>query len=388
LNSNTSKFVIKYATISTIIISTILLAPLYLYFLILSNIHDAKIELELKSIGRNIIKQMDEFNPKYDDSFMFPRFKSYNAGLYDKNFKPIFTTIKSDIRNYSSGYFSDGDFKYYIIEFIGDKYFNSKYLIVSKIDTNYDVINKILLILLSIIILIFVLSILILKNFSKPFQKINQSLDNFIKDSIHEINTPLSIINANIDLYLLKNEENKYLSRIKSATKTLSTIYNDMDYLIKREIVKYKKEELNFSLFLKERVDYFSEIAKLRNIQLISHIQADVFINFNKSKLERVVDNNLSNAIKYSYENGDVIITLELEESFIIFKVQDFGVGMSNPEKIFDRYYREDLTKGGFGIGLNIVKNIIDDEKIELQLFSKPKNGTTFIYKFNISNNS
>ena len=199
---------------------------------------------------------------------------------------------------------------------------------------------------------------------------------------MHEINTPLSIINVNIDLYKRKFAPNKYLDRIKAAAKTLATIYDDMDYLIKKNKLEYKNESIGLSSFLHERVDYFREVGLLKNIQIDMQSEQEYLLNFNKTKLQRIIDNNLSNAIKYSHENSRVIVALEETENGLAMIFKDEGVGIEDPEKIFDRYYRENQEKGGFGIGLNIVKNIIDEAGITLEITSQLKKGSTFTYTF------
>jgi len=221
-----------------------------------------------------------------------------------------------------------------------------------------------------------------LRNFSRPFEQINLQLDNFIKDSMHEINTPLSIINLNTDLFASKYGDNKYLKRIKSASKTLATIYNDMDYLVKEGRVKYQKSLLDFSQFIQNRVDYFQEIAQLKQIELHTNICPHLEHMFSKTKLQRIVDNTISNAIKYSKDNSSIEIKLYKIEEHIVFEVQDYGVGIKDTDKIFSRYYREDEAKGGFGIGLNIVKKIIDEENIQLKISSIFAKGTNFCYTF------
>ncbi|CAI6151579.1 MAG: hypothetical protein SPLUMA1_SPLUMAMAG1_01307 [uncultured Sulfurimonas sp.] len=146
------------------------------------------------------------------------------------------------------------------------------------------------------------------------FQEMNKQLDNFIKDSMHEINTPLSIINVNIDLYNRKNEENKYMQRMKAATKVLSNIYDDMDYLIKHKRLKYEKHEIGIKEFLEERVEYFSEVARMKNIIINKKLQECGTVNMNEKQLQRVIDNNISNAIKYSYENSTIDIALYMKD--------------------------------------------------------------------------
>jgi len=155
-----------------------------------------------------------------------------------------------------------------------------------------------------------------------------------------------------------------------------------MDYLVKEGRVEHKKSILNFSEFIQNRVDYFQEIANLKNISLDTDIISEVTYLFSRTKLQRIVDNTISNAIKYSRDNSHVEINMYKEDKHIVFEVKDHGVGIKDIDKIFSRYYREDQAKGGFGIGLNIVKKIIDEEDVLLDVNSTLHKGTTFRYTF------
>lgn len=96
-----------------------------------------------------------------------------------------------------------------------------------------------------------------------------------------------------------------------------------------------------------------------------------------------MIDNTLSNAIKYSDESSKIIISLNNnDKSKAIFSVKDFGKGIKDTEKIFDRYHREESIKGGFGIGLNIVKKICSKNSIEINVSTKINEGSTFTYYF------
>jgi signal transduction histidine kinase len=160
-----------------------------------------------------------------------------------------------------------------------------------------------------------------------------------------------------------------------------------MDYLIKQGRIKFNKQNVNFSEFVQNRVDYFQEIANLKNIGISTHISSNINYYFSKTKLQRIIDNTISNAIKYSPDKTTINIKFYKQDETIVFEVQDYGVGISNIDKIFSRYYRENESKGGFGIGLNIVKDIIDEEEIKLNIKSKIGIGTTFTYTFPIIKN-
>ncbi len=347
----------------------------------MKNIHSIKNELLLKEKSFLVIKAMQEYNQN-EEYFEYPRFNTFQSGLYNEKFEPIFSLIQYKIKYFKDAYHLDNNNAYLIVKLPKRRYFDAKYLIVKNQISFSIVYEKLMLILLSMIILVFILSIYFLKSFAKPYKKLNETLDNFIKDSMHEINTPLSIISVNIDLYNRKNSANKYMNRMKAATKVLSNIYNDMDYLIKNDRLKHEKEEIDISEFLKDRIDYFSEVGKMKELKINSQIQKSLKIDMNPKQLQRVIDNTISNAIKYSYENSSIDIELYMKEGQCYLSFRDYGVGIENVKKIFSRYYREDTRKGGFGIGLNIVKSIINELGIDLKINSTLKKGSTFLYIF------
>lgn len=376
-----NKYAGKYALIYTSLVAAILLTPLFFYFIYMKNIHSIQNELILKEQSLLIIKSMEEYNQN-EEYFEYPRFKTFNSGLYNKGFEPIFTLIDYKIKYFKEGYHLDGNNAYVIIRLPKERYFDAQYLIVQNNISYAVVYEKVFIILASVVFLVLLLSIYFLNRFARPFKKLNKTLDNFIKDSMHEINTPLSIISVNIDLYNRKNEPNKYLNRMKAATKVLSNIYNDMDYLVKYDRVDYEDEVIDMKLFLNDRIEYFTEVANMKDITIESNIQEGVEVLMNPKQLQRVVDNNISNAIKYSYENTTIEIEFTKIDNKVVLSFKDYGVGIEKVSKIFTRYYREDNSKGGFGIGLNIVKTIIDTYNIKLQIDSKLAHGSTFSYTF------
>jgi signal transduction histidine kinase len=379
---NDAKYALKNAFLYTALVAMILLAPLYIYTVYMKSVHELRNEITLKQHGAMIVQTMEEFGTRNEPTFTFPRFQLYQAGLYDRHFKPIFSLIERPLQNYSPGYHNEQGYVYYIMALPEGRYFGASYLIVGNELSFVVVYEKVMTILLSITLLVFFLSLFFLNRFALPFKRVNRKLDNFIKDSMHEINTPLSIINVNIDLYNRKNPENKYLTRIKAATKALSHIYYDMDYLIKNEKGRFVYEPLDLKHHVQERIDYFTEVAAMKNITISSQLLCDSTILFNAVQLQRIVDNNLSNAIKYSHDNTQITVTLKGSDEGCVLSFIDQGIGIEDTERIFERYYREESDKGGFGIGLNIVKKIIDDAGIGLDIRSKPGKGSSFSYTF------
>jgi signal transduction histidine kinase len=221
---------------------------------------------------------------------------------------------------------------------------------------------------------------------SKDFtEKLLVMQDKFIKNSIHEINTPLSIILTNIDLLALKGERNRHLSKIEAGVKIIQNIYNDLSYIVKKDRVVYPKEKINFSTFLKSRVEFFNEIAKGNLLLFEISIADDIYLLFSEIELQRLIDNNIANAIKYSFENSKICISLQRVLDKVLFEITNQSNNIKEPQKIFDRFYRENDSRGGFGIGLNIVKNICDKNSVEIILSSKERE-VTFKYSFKVSN--
>ncbi len=378
-----NQYAYKNAALYTGLIALILLAPLYIYTLYVKNIHEIQNELFLKQQSALIISAMEEYDETRESYFEFPRLNQVQSGLYDINFQPIFTLIDMPMEHFSSGYHIDSTgYAYLIMALPAHRYFDADYIIIGNALSYASVYQKVLTILLSVVILVFLLSIFFLNRFSLPFKRVNQKLDNFIKDSMHEINTPLSIINVNIDLFNMKNPKNKYLQRIKAATKTLSNIYNDMDYLIKNQQIVFEYENIDASAFVRERILYFDEVAAMKDIVISADVEDGITLYFNATQLQRIIDNNISNAIKYSYEESKIEVTLRRFDGQCELIFKDYGFGIEDTDKIFDRYYREETGKGGFGIGLNIVKSIMEETGIELAVQSTPKKGSTFTYSF------
>jgi signal transduction histidine kinase len=381
LTFDSQKFALKYATIYTSILAVILITPLIIYVMLLLQIDKAKVELSLEEQSKRVIASMQRYDNS-DKIYHFPRYKEYQTALYTEQYRELFSTLNFEPSSFREGFYNEGEHYYIIYPLPNRYYFGARYLLISTIHTANEIYLFALLTILAILLMLFIFSLLLLKNFSAPFEHMNQQLDDFIKDSMHEINTPLSIINLNADLFANKYGENKYLQRMKSASKTLSTIYDDMDYLIKQGRVEHKKQPINLGEFIQNRVDYFQEIANLKHISISTKVATDIIYVFSKTKLQRIVDNTISNAIKYSHDNSRVEISFSQKGEHLIFEVKDHGVGIVNVNKIFSRYYRENEAKGGFGIGLNIVKDIIDEEGIELDVHSTVGEGTIFRYVF------
>ena len=233
-----------------------------------------------------------------------------------------------------------------------------------------DVIIPSLLIMLVSLILLFMLNSHILK---QKFE-VDENVLHLTKEILHELAIPLSTIQANSLLLkrTLKEDEKslKRLQRIEDSSKRLERLYGELIYSIKKEIKTVERENVALELLVEERVNTMKMLH--RNPFLLELEPQNVLVD--KIGFEKMFDNLLTNAMKYSAKES--LITVKLKDS--ILSVQDRGVGMDEMEllSIYERYFQLDNSKQGEGIGLALVKAYCDDEKIKIDIESKKEKGT------------
>jgi len=216
---------------------------------------------------------------------------------------------------------------------------------------------------------------------SKKF-KIDESLLHLTKEILHELNIPISTIHANTTLLkrtLKENEKSlKRLGRIEEASKRLERLYLELVYSIKKEIHSIEKEQVALKLLIQERVDILKE--QNRNSFILEIAPLDIYVD--KIGFEKMLDNILVNAMKYSDKNST--ITLILKDNLL--SIEDRGIGMDEVEliTIYERYYQSDYHVSGEGIGLALVKAYCDDEKIRIDISSQKGVGT--VVRFDLHN--
>ncbi len=221
-----------------------------------------------------------------------------------------------------------------------------------------------------------------LKKEKEYSQKLLATQKRFLRYAVHETNTPLAVIVANIELHEMEHGKHIALQNIEAATKNISGIYDDLSYLTQRDTLEYPKEEIAFSSFVKNRVHFFDVVAKQSNISFhIIDKTSSASLFFNETRLQRIVDNNITNAIKYTYEYETVTILLSETIDTIIFEIYSHSTPIEDTDHIFDAYYREDTLEEGLGLGLDLVKSICFKENIDISVTSN-ESRTTFCYTF------
>ena len=349
------------------------------------------------STKKNIIEQQQE-TMKYEaehiksklrvlhrsnsKKLIYPKSNIIDSAIYDLDKTYIFGTFKIKQALDDS---SDKSVLYHIVN-IEPYYLGAAYLLVSKkIDVSAikELQREILLFMLGAGIFFLILGYFLGRLFVAPMRDSIEQMNHFIQDTTHELNTPISTILTNIEMIETfgKHEENSSeLKRIEIASKTLSRIYDDLTYLNLNHHYHRRVITLNISDLLKERIVYFSAMAEAKGLKVTINIEQDVILKMDKNDAVRLIDNIISNAIKYNKPKGILYIILT-NEAFI---VKDEGIGIRSKDltTILQRFKRANKSEGGFGIGLDIVDQVVRNYGFDLQIRSQEGKGTEVMVKW------
>ncbi|OQA75693.1 MAG: Signal transduction histidine-protein kinase BaeS [Candidatus Dependentiae bacterium ADurb.Bin246] len=379
LSKSETRTIIGFSLIYSILVLVILGVITFLYYQFKKDLMLQDVRQTLQNYSNTQIANLKELHINIDKSDIYPRDERFNSAIYDSSKKKIFSTLlMDDVKLDEVIYLKDGYI--HLIKEPESYYLGSKYVIVEIEDDNIWFANikyKMLFwFLFSFILLLFV-GYFIAKLFLKPMRESIQMLDRFIKDTTHELNTPIAAILSNIQMINKDNIDEKLakkINRIEIGAKTISNIYEDLTFVSLNNQIISNNEKLNFSQILNQRVDFFKSIANSKQIEFILDIKENVFIVCDIKKLSKLIDNILSNAIKYNKFQGFIKVTLKDK----ILIIEDSGKGMSkdNLANLFTRYKRFDKSVGGFGIGLNIVSLIAKEYDLKIDVISKIDVGT------------
>jgi len=300
----------------------------------------------------------------------------FEAGYYDKDQKPIYTEI-DDVSSFDSDFYVK-NMKCYTVMEDESEHLGVRYIVLKENDLA-DEIQALRIKIIGYLVLSFMLmgivGYFLGRLFLKPVREQIESLDRFISDTTHELNTPISAILMTIQSF--KGVEEKKMKRLEASAKRLSVMYSSLTYRLEGKVEP--SEVLCFSEIVKERVGYIKELIDSKRLNMKLDLEStEVFMS--KSSAHRLIDNLLSNAIKYSDVGDSIFITCKNH----VLAVRDTGIGIDEKvqEDIFKRYSRANDERGGFGLGLNIVLSICKQYKIKISLNSKKGVGSTFILTF------
>ena len=301
------------------------------------------------------------------ENTIFSQMQLTNLGGKTLGFTKQVVQKEGDLTLHS--FYSDGTD---IFVFFENRDSNNSLIKISYPLKNLDNDDKIIFqrnlkIFLQSLVVIAFLSILFSLYALNPFKKYLKLTDEFIKDILHDFNTPISTIRLNTSL-LKSKQNNKNLQRIEGGVETILNLQNNLKEYLENDIKQSEKFSLKETVM--QRIAYMQGV--FPHIHLNANLE-DKTLYCYKDGFIRIIDNILSNACKYNKKDGSV--TVSLKENMIL-EIQDTGSGIRNPKKIFNRFYKE--TSRGLGIGLHLVKKLSQKMHMSLHVDSEVGTGTTF----------
>ena len=216
----------------------------------------------------------------------------------------------------------------------------------------------------------------------------------FSSDVSHELRTPITVILAQSDYALQYSdtleETKESLEVINRHAKRMTNLINQIMELSKLERQKeIEKEKINLSNIVLQLLEDYKPLLESKNLNLIYNVEKDIRIQGNKIMLERVFLNILMNAVKFTKTN--IEISLTREDKTAVLKIRDDGIGISEENKkfIWERFFQVNDSRNkeenkGSGLGLSMVKKIVDLHSATIDLESELEQGTCFTIKFNM----
>lgn len=327
------------------------------------------------------IKRLKTLHHYFDDKRTYPRDYRFKSAIYDLEEVKIFSLLDEEGVKFDKDIYRING-KIHFVKILDDHYLGTKYLIIEVDDDQVwrqETLRAIAIFSISSFLLLTLFGLILAKLFVKPMRDSIMLLDRFIKDTTHELNTPLSAILANIEMMdkeIMAEKNRKKLERIAIAAKTVSTLYEDLTFLTLEHEKSNQDEILDLRQIIEERTDYFGTLSKSKQITFLLDLKDEHFL-MDRRKFILIVDNLISNAIKYNKRGGEIIIVLKQGRLII----EDNGIGIEE-EKIpfiFDRYLRFNNSEGGFGVGLSIVKKIVDEYNMKIEVYSRKGEGTKMV---------
>ncbi len=330
------------------------------------------------------IRRLERLHERFPRERTYPRDPRFRSAIYDVEYRQIFSTM----RNNAVDFLRDIYRKYGVIHFVKllDRYYlGAKYLFIEIPDDRRWVASTVRKIALGAggsLLLLGILGWYLARLFVRPMRDSIELLDRFIKDTTHDLNTPLSTILANVEMIdpaRLAPEDRKRFERIEGGARSVSTLYEDLKFATLESERPLQIEPFAMEELVQERLEFFEPLIRARGLRIHRDLE-HAPIRADRQAMARVVDNLLSNAVKYNRPGGTVTVRVGPG----ILEVADTGRGMDPEtlETLFERYRRGDDAEGGFGLGLDIVQRILRRHRFTIEVHSRKGEGSRFTIRW------
>jgi len=215
------------------------------------------------------------------------------------------------------------------------------------------------------------------KKIIRPLEENDVKQKRFISDAGHELKTPISVVDANVEILSRQIGENKWLSNIKYESKRMNDLIKELLELSRAENGNVVFEEIDLSGIVERETLSFEGVAFEKGYALNSSIEKNIVMRGNGNRLGQLVSILADNAVSHSKGAGSINIELKRENKRAVLKVSNPGEKIDDftKEHLFERFYRADRARtdndGHFGLGLSIAKAIVDAHggKIQADFF-------------------
>ena len=330
-----------------------------------SEVSSLRNELKIYLTEHKMMFRMFTINLDLSNKFKIAVFRNKNY---------IFGNFKPKKVFWDKEFWIEGNYLYYLYT-IPKRWWRVDIIAVRKLNKAPLTELKKQIIIFNIFVLIFtsLIALVLGKIFLEPLKKVINNLEEFIRDATHEMNTPISIILANTEI-LKESYNEKALKRIQNAAIRLSKIFEDLKFVRLHHKRKKIIKKIDLKSFINNRLLHFETLIENKKLKIKTDCESFV-LEIDEEDLNRLIDNILSNAIKYSPINSEIEIILKDNKLCVV------NIGeIKNINKITHKFVRENRNEGGFGLGLYIVKKICDEYGFELKIENKNKKVNICLY--------
>jgi len=314
------------------------------------------------------------------EKFKLQQFDYAKVALLDKEKTLLYGWLLQEVDYTKEFYMKSGIFTLVTKRAAG--HLGVEYIVIqsSKCVNNVQKIkNKIAYAVIITAFLIILIALFLSYIFLKPLKDKMHEIEEFVKDTTHELNTPITALMMSTSRLKSKsNYDDKILQNISISTKQLYDIYASLSYLS----FDNKSEKPSLVVFhhtVKEDLSYFSELLEKKHIKIDAKLE-ECFITIAPTKAKMLINNLLSNAIKYSKPNSTIKVTTT--KNTLVVEDEGIGIAKEKLDKIFSRFVRANSYAGGFGVGLNIVESILKEYNFKIDIQSKENIGTKITITF------
>ena len=311
--------------------------------------------------------------------FIYEKDNKYRVGIYSNKLNLLYGQEIQNI-DFTQKTYSKDDLLF-VIDNSAQLHLDIKYIVLVNPHIYKQIKElkiEILFFTFLAMVIVSLIGFILSKLFLKPITNEREKIDKFIKDTTHELNTPITALLMSVNS--LKKDDSALAKRVELSSNRISSIYDNLCYLLKNDLeLQTIPKELDLKNIIQEQILLLESYAQSKDIK----IECDMYSFIYKIEYEdaiRVINNLLSNALKYTKPKG--LVQIILKDNHLTISDNGIGVKKEDLDKITNRFYRANNSEGGFGIGLDIVSSICKKYSIDLQIDSVENGGTSITLFF------